>query len=64
SSDAAALAQGGIKACCLAAMDPTPARYYHTRLDTADNLDPKTIKAGLSTLLESLYLFDERGLNY
>lgn len=64
SSDAAALAQGGMKACCLAAMDPTPARYYHTRLDTEDNLDPKTIEAGISTLLEAVYLFDEKGLDY
>ena len=64
SSDAAALAQGGMKACCLAAMDPTPARYYHTRLDTADNLDKKTIKAGVNTLLEAAFLFDEKGLDY
>ncbi len=58
SSDAAALAQGGMKACCLAAMDPTPARYYHTRLDTPDNLDPKTISAGIKTLIETAFLFD------
>lgn len=64
SSDAAAIVQGGMKACCLAAMDPTPARYYHTRLDTEDNLDPKTIKAGISTLLEALYLFDSEGLDF
>lgn len=64
SSDAAALTQGGMKACCLAAMDPTPARYYHTRLDTADNLDPKSIEAGINTLLEAVYLFDEKGLDY
>ena len=64
SSDAAALAQGGMKACCLAAMDPTPARYYHTRLDTADNLDKRTIAAGVNTLLEAAFLFDEKGLDY
>ncbi len=63
SSDAAALVQGGMKAVCLAAMDPTPARYYHTRLDTADNLDERTIKAGVDTLIEAAFLFDEKGFN-
>lgn len=63
SSDAAALKQGGMKSVCLAAMDPTPARYYHTRLDTADNLDERTIRAGIDTLLETAFLFDEKGFN-
>ena len=62
SSDAAAIQQGGMKAVALAAMDPTPARYYHTRGDTADNLDPKTIEAGIDILLEAAFLFDEQGL--
>lgn len=62
SSDAAAIAQGGMKAVALAAMDPTPARYYHTRGDTADNLDPKTIEAGIHILLEAAFLFDREGL--
>ena len=63
SSDAAAITQGGMKATCFAAMDPAPARYYHTRLDTADNLDLKTIEAGVDILLETLFLFDEKGLD-
>lgn len=62
SSDAAAIQQGGMKAVALAAMDPTPARYYHTRTDTADNLDPKTIEAGIDILLETAFLFDSEGL--
>lgn len=62
SSDAAAIQQGGMKAVALAAMDPTPARYYHTRGDTADNLDPKTIEAGIDILLETAFLFDAEGL--
>ena len=61
SSDAAALQQGGLKACCLAAMDPTPSNYYHTRRDTPDNMDPRCIVAGVDTLLEAVYLFDEKG---
>lgn len=62
SSDAAAAQQGGIKSVALAAMDPTPARYYHTRGDTADILDMKTIEIGLKIMLETTFLFDEQGL--
>jgi len=62
SSDAAALVQGGMKAVLLAAMDPTPARYYHTRLDTPDNLDPKTIRADVDSLIRSVFIFDEEGI--
>lgn len=62
SSDAAAVQQGGMNAVALAAMDPTPARYYHTRRDTADNLDPKTVEAGVDILLETAFLFDSEGL--
>jgi hypothetical protein len=61
-SDSAAVTQAGISAATLAAMDPTPARYYHTRLDTADILDIKSIEAGLNILIETAFLFDEQGL--
>ncbi len=61
-SDSAAVTQAGISAATLAAMDPAPARYYHTRLDTADILDIKSIEAGLNILIESAFLFDEQGL--
>ena len=62
SSDAAAAQQGGIRSVALAAMDPAPARYYHTRTDTADNLDMKTFEAGIKIMLETVFLFDEQGL--
>lgn len=62
-TDAAAATQGGIKATAFAAMDPAPARYYHTRLDTHENLDLKTIEASLDICLETLFLYDEKGLN-
>lgn len=62
SSDAAAGQQGGIKSVALAAMDPTPARYYHTREDTANILDMKTVETGLKIMLETAFLFDEQGL--
>ncbi len=56
-TDAAAVTQAGMKAVSVAAMDPAPAKYYHTRLDTADNLDIKTVEAVLGVAL------DEKGLS-
>ena len=61
SSDAAAITQAGLQAAALAAMDPAPARYYHTRLDNETNLDLKTIEAGINVCLETMFLFDEKG---
>jgi len=62
STDAAAASQAGVAAAAFTAMDPSPARYYHTRLDTEDNLDPKTIEIGLKIALEAVYMFDEQGI--
>ncbi len=64
-TDAAAVTKSkcGMKATAFAAMDPAPARYYHTRLDTHENLDLKTIEAGVDICLETLFLYDEKGLN-
>ena len=59
----AAVTQAGMKAVSVAAMDPAPAKYYHTRLDTADNLDIKTVEAVLGVALETAFLFDEKGLS-
>lgn len=64
SSDAAAMTQGGLEATCFAAMDPAPARYYHTRLDTWENLDMKTLEAGVGICLETAFLFDEKGFDF
>lgn len=61
-SDAAAVCKAGFKGATLAAMDPAPARYYHTRLDTGDNLDLKSIETGINIMLESVFLYDEQGL--
>ena len=60
--DAAAFTQAGIKATGFAAMDPTPPRYYHTRLDTPDLLIPDALKVGAEILLETACLYDEEGL--
>ena len=62
-SDAAAFTQGGFPACCFAAMDPTPASYYHTRRDSPEDLEPKAIGYGLDVAMGSLFIFDEEGLN-
>ncbi len=63
STDAAAFSQAGVPAASFTAMDPTPAKYYHTRLDTEDILDEKTIEAGLKIALKTIFLFDKNGLN-
>ncbi len=61
-SDSAAMSQAGLASATLAAMDPAPPRYYHTRLDTADILEPKSIEIGLNVLLETAFLYDNQGL--
>lgn len=61
-SDAAAITQGGIPAATFAAMDPTPASYYHTRRDDIDNMEPQAIGHGLDVAIGSLLIFDQEGL--
>ena len=60
--DAAAFTQKGIKATGFAAMDPTPPRYYHTRLDSPETLIPEALKVGTQVLLETAFLYAEEGL--
>ena len=43
-------------------MNPGPPRYYHTRLDTVEELVPKTVEKCLDICLQSLFIFDEYGL--
>lgn len=62
-SDAAAFTQQGVKATCFAAMDPTPPRYYHTRLDNWDILVPEAIEKGLEVMVETACLYDQKGLD-
>lgn len=61
-SDGAAVQKLGIPAVTLAAMDPGPPRYYHTRGDTGDNMDMKTVEKCLDIALQTLFLYDEEGL--
>ena len=62
STDAAAMSQAGVPASAFTAMDPSPARYYHTRLDDANNLSPQAIDAGVKIALETIFLYDEKGI--
>ncbi|MDE5605276.1 MAG: Zn-dependent exopeptidase M28 [Eubacterium sp.] len=60
-SDAASFTQRGIPATGFAAMDPAPPRYYHTRLDTPENLRPDCIEVGIEIAVETLCMFDKDG---
>ena len=60
-SDAASFTQRGIPATGFAAMDPAPPRYYHTRLDTPENLRPDCIEVGIEIAVETLCMFDKNG---
>ncbi len=61
-TDAAAMSQAGIPASSLTAMDPSPARYYHTRLDKEDNLSAQAIDLGVKIAIETAFLYDEKGI--
>ena len=61
-SDAAAMSQAGVPSVSLAAMNPGPPKYYHTRDDKADIIDLKTIEKGIEIAIEATYIFDEKGL--
>lgn len=61
-TDSAAFSQAGLTSAALTAMESSPAKYYHTRLDAEDNLDPKSLETGLKIALETVYLFDEQGI--
>lgn len=61
-SDGAAVQKLGIPAVTLAAMDPGPPRYYHTRGDTSENMNPKTVEKCLDIALNTLFIYDEEGL--
>lgn len=61
-SDAAQVSKMGVPAACLAAMDPTGPRYYHTRRDTPEIMERKTLEKSLDICLQSLFIYDEYGL--
>lgn len=61
-SDAAAFTQKKVPATCLAAMNPDPPRYYHTRLDTPELLRPECISAGIEIMCEVACMYDKEGV--
>ncbi|HOJ68799.1 MAG TPA: M28 family peptidase [Candidatus Hydrogenedentes bacterium] len=62
SSDAAAFSRAGVRAVMLAAMDPAPAHYYHTRRDTWTELDADCLARAAEVMLEALDDIDQNGL--
>lgn len=58
SSDAAAFSQAGWKAGMLAAMDPGPPLYYHTRLDNWDNMDEKCLCKSIAVVCAAISRYD------
>jgi hypothetical protein len=62
STDSAALAQAGLKAATLAAMDHNLRDYYHTRRDTYDNMSEECLEASLDICLAAVEEFDNNGL--
>ena len=62
-SDAAAFSAHGLRATLIAAMDPTPAAYYHTRDDTADIMNPEAIATVFEVLVRFLEVYDDEGVD-
>ncbi|KAA6358125.1 MAG: hypothetical protein EZS28_046348, partial [Streblomastix strix] len=63
STDAAAFTQAGIKSASLTAMDLSCPRWYHTRLDNADNLVPQAVQKSIEICYYTTLLFDEFGFS-
>lgn len=61
STDAAAFTQARLTATALVAMDPAPARFYHTRRDNWDDMDPGCIAQAAGVVGEVIRRFDDRG---
>ena len=58
SSDGAAFTQAGWRAAVLAAMDPAPAAYYHTRLDNWDNMSEACLRKVVALVCEAIRQYD------
>jgi len=58
STDAAAFAQAGWRAGVLAAMDPRPADYYHTRRDNWDNMDEACLRKAIAVVCAAIRRYD------
>lgn len=60
-TDAAAFTRARLKATALVAMNPAPARFYHTRFDSADNMDAGCVAIAAGIVGEVIRRFDEGG---
>lgn len=57
-TDAEALSREGLEACAVCAVDHTPQPYYHTRADTADNIDEHCLAVCVNLCAEIVCRFD------
>ena len=60
-SDAAALTQAGFRSATIAAMDPSPAHYYHTRRDTPEAMNPECLRVVADLLFHAIAERDKTG---
>ncbi len=60
--DSDAFAREGLPACGLCGVDHDPKPYYHTRLDTPENIDPACIALCAKICLRAAELYDRRGI--
>lgn len=61
-TDSAAFAIAGMKSTCLAALNHQLQPYYHTRKDTYDNLSKECLGLAYKTVMKTLEIYDEKGL--
>lgn len=59
--DAEAFSRYGVEAAGLCAVNHNPKTYYHTRLDTYDNISQECINLSLDICLEAAELYDVNG---
>lgn len=62
SSDATVFTRNNIPATAFVAMDPSPARYYHTRYDTIEAMNEEALSIGLTILIQAVKNYDTYGL--
>lgn len=61
-TDAEAFSRNGLHAAAFCGVNHDPQPYYHTREDTADNIDMDCVALSLDICLEALRIYDEQGL--
>ena len=59
--DAEAFSRQGFEAAGFCGVNHDPKTYYHTRLDTPDNISEECINLSLDICLEAAKLYDENG---